>query len=252
MFTVFANFFIDTEERFLRMTDSYGSFSTVAAERWVVNVRGAFAEDVHRYLSVRLGERYYPSSIESAGGWLQDSLMCARNIETAYVLCWLEDHICMCGSNTLSHVVAEMSRKKLALLMHSFWQNGVARDRYRGVELEKGDLLDFFIDDASTNRISQRNHGGSYIISLPSIMSADLFRKVLSVDNENPHNWPKATPFAFEKDPYQVQWLPLARAIPKFELFCPIDDDHGVPGTCLQARGLYPLRQSRDSYAWHR
>ena len=249
MFTVFANFFIDTEERFLRMTDSYGSFSTVEAERWVVNARGAFAEDVHRYLSIRLGAKYYPSSIESAGGWLQDSLMCSFKIETAYVLCWLEDHICMCGSNILSRIIAEMDRKKLTLLMHSFWQNGVARDRYRGVDLQKGDLLDFFIDDALTNRIIQRNHGGSYIISLASIMSTDLFRKVLSVDNENPHNWPKATPFAFEKDPYQVQWLPLVRAIPKFELFCSIDDDHRIPGTCLQARGLYPFRQPRHSYA---
>jgi len=232
------------------MTDSYGSFSAIGAHRWIVNVRGKFADDAHRYLSIRLGKKYYPSSLESREGWLHDSLICAQNVETSYVFCWIEDHICLCGPSLLSKIVAEMDEKQISLMMYTFWQNGIARARYDGIVLENGVFLDSFTDTVATNNIIQKNHGGSYIISLASIMRADLFRRVLAANQENPHNWPIATPFSFEKDPFQAQWLPLVRAIPKFELFCSIDDDHGVPGTCLQARGLYALRQPRHSYTW--
>jgi hypothetical protein len=57
------------------------------------------------------------------------------------------------------------------------------------------------------------------------------------------------TPFNFEKNPEANEWLPLRRAIPKVELFAPIDDDHCHPGSSLQSRGLYPLRVGRQSYA---
>ena len=42
--TIFANFRIDNEERYLRMQDSFLSFKDISAEKWVVNVRGPYKE----------------------------------------------------------------------------------------------------------------------------------------------------------------------------------------------------------------
>ena len=41
--SVFANFFIDTEERFLRMIDSYESFEEAQIDSYVINVRGKYS-----------------------------------------------------------------------------------------------------------------------------------------------------------------------------------------------------------------
>ena len=45
-FTVFANFFIDTEERFLRLKDSFFSFSSADIHEWIINIRGEYKENV--------------------------------------------------------------------------------------------------------------------------------------------------------------------------------------------------------------
>ena len=45
-FTVFANFYIDTEERFLRLKDSFFSFDKANISEWVINTRGKYKEDV--------------------------------------------------------------------------------------------------------------------------------------------------------------------------------------------------------------
>ena len=49
-FTVFANFYIDTEERFLRLKDSFFSFDKANISEWVINTRGKYKEDVKNFL----------------------------------------------------------------------------------------------------------------------------------------------------------------------------------------------------------
>ena len=43
--------------------------------------------------------------------------------------------------------------------------------------------------------------------------------------------------------------MPLKTAIPKFEIFAPIDDDMGGYPCSLQTRGLYPKREIRQIVA---
>jgi|TARA_B110000495_G_C22509073_1_gene311642 hypothetical protein len=49
-FTVFANFNIDGEERFLRMQDSFFSFYKSNILEWHINVRGDYKEKVKKFL----------------------------------------------------------------------------------------------------------------------------------------------------------------------------------------------------------
>ena len=48
--TIFANFFIDSEERFIRMKDSFSSMNKIECESYLVNVRGSYAREVVNFL----------------------------------------------------------------------------------------------------------------------------------------------------------------------------------------------------------
>ena len=49
--TVFANFSIDNNERFLRLKDSFSSFCDILPDEWVVNVRGSKRNEVAEFLA---------------------------------------------------------------------------------------------------------------------------------------------------------------------------------------------------------
>ena len=48
--TIFANFCIDSEERYLRMIDSLKSFKNANILSWCLNIRGKYKERAKKYL----------------------------------------------------------------------------------------------------------------------------------------------------------------------------------------------------------
>jgi hypothetical protein len=247
--TVFANFFIDTEERFLRMQDSFHSFSSISANRWVINVRGRYSTKTQDFLRLHLGDKLTSYELNSEEGWFHDVRIMLPNINGEYVFFWLEDHINLAKIDLLENIVKEMQEKDLEYMLYSFWQNGRLRQRYNGISLTRGTYLDFFQYNISNHSIIQSNVGGSYIISVAAIFKFSLFKSIVMADDPIPRRWPKETPFDFEKSPQDTHWLPIKMAISKQELFASIDDDHECEGYCLQSRGLYPIRENRKSYA---
>jgi hypothetical protein len=245
--TIFANFFIDNEERFLRMKDSLQSMKAINVDCYVVNVRGRFTQQVIAHLKSNV-EKLHMFSIESTAGWFYDTSKISHLITTSYVLPWIEDHICMVPERVNS-VVNDMEKSNADLLTYSFWHNGKFLQRYKAIEQADAGLITWFDHTQENNDQVQNNQYGmkSYLISYASIIKADLFKKIIN-DGGREQRWSKMTPFDFEKAPEDTRWLPLRRANPKFELFASIDDDHGEPGSCLQIRGLYPKRIDRQTY----
>ena len=246
---IFANFFIDRAERFLRMQDSFRSFKDISADKWVINVRGRYAEQTLAFLRSHIGDKLVGYKLHSKEGWFHDTRQMLPDINGDYVLFWLEDHINLADVKVLDNIVIEMKEKRLDIMLYTFWQNGRLRQRYNGVDFISGNYIDYFEHNVNNNRIIQNNPGGSYLIAIPSILSQKLFKKVVVADDPIPKRWPKETPFDFEKAPNDTQWLPLKVALPRQELFASIDCDHGHEGYCLQSRGLYPVREERQSYA---
>ena len=247
---IFANFFIDTPERFLRMKDSFVSFEDVRANKWVINIRGRFADQAGRFLKEKLGEKLFLFQLSSNDGWFYDTRQMLKALDSDYVLFWIEDHICMCGAQKLDQLIIEMAEHEIHQLNYSWWQNGLWLKRYDGVLKESGKHVDFFEHNIETHRIAQKN-GDTYLISVTGVFSLKLFRKIVLTDDPIPKRWPIEVPFDFEKSPSDVHWLPIRVALPKEELFANIDDDHGVEGYSLQSRGVYPIREARISYANH-
>ena len=86
MLSVFANFRIDSNERFIRLKDSFFSFKDCKIDNWVINIRGNFKNDVAMFLS----ENIITSDIqityyESPLGWISDSYKLVGSIKNDYV-----------------------------------------------------------------------------------------------------------------------------------------------------------------------
>jgi len=144
--------------------------------------------------------------------------------------------------------IEEMKMKEIDVLTYSFCFQDQAFVYYGNDDILDGDLIYWFEHTTQNNEVIQKNiPGGIRLISYASIIKNSVFQKVL-FENKI-FIWPKETPFDFEIYPTEIQFLPLKRAIPKYELFASIDSDNGVPGTSLISRGLYIERIPRQSYA---
>ena len=249
LLNIFANFYIDSHERYLRMIDSFNSFKDINAEKWIINTRGKYAEETMLFLRENLGTILIAHQRHSKEGWFHDTRQMLSDIDGDYVLFWLEDHINLAEIDVLDKIVSEMKEKDLDYMPHTWWQKGRLRERYQGVPLTNGRYIDYFEHNVTNNPTIQSNVGGSYLISSASICKLSFFTKIVLADDPIPKRWPKETPFDFEKAPNDTHWLPITVALPRQELFASIDCDHGCDGYSLQSRGIYPVREGRKSYA---
>ena len=73
-FSVVANFYIDTEERFLRLKDSFYSFCKSNILSWHINIRGNLKHQVKNFLQNEIEssklEIYF---LETNNGWIKDT-----------------------------------------------------------------------------------------------------------------------------------------------------------------------------------
>ncbi len=238
--TIFANFYINDEERFLRMKDSFRSFKDIDAKQWLVNVRGKYKFDTLFFLHEQLGYKLVPSTLESKRGWFYDTQQLLPHITTDFVFFWLEDHLNLIPVNEYREILDEMKESRSEYMCHSFWHKGQAFKTYEVLpKKEMKHISTFTLDRPAYAKI---RHHRDYLISMVGIFSANLFKKIILRGEYFMRQWPRKTPLNFEKRFYDTQWLPIKYALTKRELFASIDDDHSEPGYSLQSRGLYPIR----------
>ena len=246
LLTVFANIRVDNEERFIRMKDSFDSFSDIEAE-WIVNIRGNYGTRCKEYIENKISNRCKVTTLESGNGWMSDSKKLAQKINTKYVMVWVEDHICMCISEHINDLVQEIDTFNVEYMNHTWYFNGLIHEYYADIEKTKYDNISCFTLTKSIQKNLKFGLRRPYIISMPSFFSRDLFTEIVSSKHPYLRRWPKETPFDFEKGPKDYKWLPIKMAIPHKEIFACIDDDNGVEGYSLQSRGLYESREKRNT-----
>ena len=240
--SIFANFYINDEERFLRVKDSFLSFKDIEAENWVINVRGKFKHDLQKFLRDKLGSKLIPHELESEDGWFCDTEKMLKDIRGDFVLLWLEDHINMTDVGNYGKIINDMKSSGAEYMTHSWWFSGKPLLVYKDIEKKELETLySFDLTKSDSEHITEKH--SMYIISLLGIFSNSLFKRIITTGPPLFRVYPKKTPLDFEKGGYETEWLPLKYAIPKFELFASIDD--GGDEYSLQGRGLYPKREVR-------
>jgi len=250
--TIFANFRIDSEERLIRMQDSFHSFCEADIEMWVVNIRGQLKNEAAEFLKKNLGGRLKLFELESKNGWFHDSRQMLHEINSEYVFYWIEDHLCLAGVDYFNQVVSEMKILDAEYLLYSWFHQGEALKSYSCLPSVDGKTIIKVDYDAKMHRqrigiLNKNKLFPTYIISCTAIFNVKLFKKVVATNDPIFKRYPKDSPFDFEKSQRYTHWLPIRVAQTKLEFFAPIDDDQGRVGYSLIARGLYPSRVLRES-----
>ena len=249
-YTVFANFNIDTEERYLRMKDSFFSFYKSNVHDWCINIRGKYKNKVKIFLKKNISKNLNIFFLESKKGWISDTLNITNHIKTNIIFFWIEDHICIDSVSKINSVVEEMHKNKIDHLIYTFFHRGNFINPLNVVNHEiKKNILFFRYDKKNYRTLDswykKENLSPSYLISACSFMSLNLFKKNLSL-SKTKKKYNPMLPFNFEKSFEEKKILPFNAGVLKKELFVSIDDNHGENGYCLIDRKLYPDRVNKN------
>jgi hypothetical protein len=244
---IFANFRIDNKERYLRMQDSFLSFKDISAQKWVINIRGEYKKKAFSFLNKHLKGKLCFYELESDKGWFYDSNKMLAAVDSDFVFVWIEDHINMVDTSKYDEILYEMDKNNCDHLAYTWWHD-ISKKKFDPLTKKESKNLNFYKINEDNIRIVEDNMKRSfYIISLASILSSSLFKKILTSSHPFLKRWPKGLPFDFEKRSTDLEFVPFIHSVPKFELFASIDDDHGSPGYSLINRGLYPDRNTREN-----
>ena len=248
--TVFANFSIDSEERFLRLKDSFFSFSKGNIDNWVINIRGNFKEQVKIFLTAHINTKVDIFFNESENGWCADTLNLIPYIKNKVIFFWIEDHICIKDINYFNNLVDQIYKYNIDYLLYSFFHQGKLLTNTKFIDCVSLNHFCYFdYNETNYNKLDllykKENIAHDYLISAASFLSLDLFKKNISI-SEKKFKYNSKLPFNFERSFFEKEILPFRNAILNEELFVSIDDDHGEKGYSLISRGQYPNRISRN------
>lgn len=244
--SVFANFFINDKERYLRAIDSFKSFEKANIEKWIINSRGIYSNKIQNYLKKKLKKKLIFSTLDS-GNWFEDTKKLLKHIDTKLVFLWTEDHININGHNYFNKIVKDMIENNIDYLEYSWFFYGIKLSSYKiHPHKETKNLIYLNYDTKILKRrlefydIKGCNNLFDYIIAHQSIQKKDLFFKLIYKNKFG--FFRKHLPFSIEKNKRFKSWLPYKIGIVKKEFFVSIDDDTYCKNYCLINRGLYPDR----------
>jgi len=249
--TVFANFFIDNEERLQRMKDSYRSFEKIQPREWIINIRGKLKLETGEFLKKEIGDKVKIFYLNSTFGWSYDSKKIFINISGEYVLNWIEDHILLAPPKILLNCIKEMDKYNVDQLWYSWFLPTVLSPFDQIEKMNQGSYITCRkIGNLECAKLREfRKKNGNFndfcIVSAQSIMKKSFFQKVLYSNKPYFKRYPRKTPYDFEKRSKDNVSKEIVHAIPNKELFVSIDDDLHNPGYSLISRGLYENRMSR-------
>ena len=244
---IFSNFFIDNEERLQRMKDSFFSFKDINPKEWVINIRGSLKHKAGNFLKKELGENLNLFYLQSKQGWMYDSLIISKKINSDYVFYWIEDHILISSPIDLKNCIMEMKEFDVEHFSYTFFLDEV-RKNYDLIEPYKlGKYTKVYkLDKKNCSKIRQLA-GEFYTVSSASIMQKDFFIKILLSPKPYLKRFHRNLPFDFEKVSNDKISPVILHSLPNQEQFVVIDDDNYQPGHSLISRGLYPNRISRNN-----
>ena len=185
--------------------------------------------------------------MESKEGWFHDTRIMLKDIDSDFVFFWIEDHINMVNIIKYDEILNEMKENQCDHLLYSWWHNNYKKTFSSLVVKESGSLNIYEMNRENIKTIEKNIGHYFYIISATSITSTKLFKKIITSNHPRLKRWPKSTPFDFEKRSTDMEFVVFNHAVPKFELFASIDDNHSSGEKySLIDRGLYPNRMSRE------
>lgn len=264
MFTVFANFRIQSADRLERLTQCLEHLARARSDAWVFNIRGEMKLQAAALIRELAPGPLHLSHLESEAGWFHDTLQVLEHVPSEFVVFAIEDHFLMANPLTLERTVQEMHELRIDHLEFSWFPRVPARVLMQDMPAYEGAFTVWADVDLAANVQRHRNyeahlgHSGSvYLFALCAIVRTELFRKVCRSHHPDRRRFDIRAPFDAERSGCDVDLLPIRIAHPKVELFAALDDDNIHPGSSLHQRGLYrnlslreQLQQGEADHNW--
>ena len=143
--SVFANFYIDSEERFLRLKDSFFSFYRCNFYSWNINIRGEYKQQVESFLRMNVKENLNIYFLDTDKGWMEDSMTIIEEVKSSLIFIWVEDHICIKNEKILNNIIDEMFENQVDNLIYSWFHKGRYKSPLNFLKFQKLKNYYFFV-----------------------------------------------------------------------------------------------------------
>lgn len=220
-------------------------------DSWSIRLRGEYADQalaklesmqLKGSLKIRIGETFKD--------WKSNTLEQVLDFRSKYYLLLQEDHLLTCSPNNFDKTILEAMSNGIEILNLSAFET--YRETRKIMEtlpnfIKNQDLIYGILDKESLEILKQNSQYPRYPVSLLSLLSIKMISKLLMTDRPFWRKFHYNTPFDFEQSPAQSWYLPVKFGLPRYEIYCCIDDDIKIPGSSLQSRGMYPVDYTRKS-----
>lgn len=158
-----------------------------------------------------------------------DYLFNLNKTKSNYVLHFEEDHLFVCNNlEYIEKILIICEKYKVDLIKSTF--NEIENISYKDIIpiFEDDNCKVICMDKCNQEKVA-KSFGGRYFIGVNCIFERKFAFKFWSrkIKSYRPH------PFEFQYYNKQFQHILM---IPKKEIMCVIDDDHGLPGSCYLSR----------------
>ena len=133
-YSILTNFFINDKETLQRMKDSLDSFKSANSQKWIVNIRGKYKDQTRSYIENLLGSKCKITHYDFKD-WQKETKIIINEINSDYILYWVEDHILQVDSKILDEVVNEMKITHSDYLSYTFYCFGYHKNIYDNLKL---------------------------------------------------------------------------------------------------------------------
>ena len=240
--TIIYNVRLDSEYRVNRFCKSIELLENIDGLHFSVRIRGLQANTAEIWLKNLVKRKILKNFVIMSGStynnWKLDCLeQIFRSKSQTYILAQ-EDHFLIADVENFRSAIVDFQETKSDYLALSFFRNYsefVHSTQWTAQGTTKN-LRYWDVSKASWQNLMPEKK--MYLVNLLGAFTYDFLYKILVSEKPFIKYFDVNHPYDFEQRPSENWYLAMRFAIPNFEIFACVDDNHGYDGTSLISRGI--------------
>jgi hypothetical protein len=247
--TILFNIRLNSDYRLKRFIKSIELIKDSNTTDLSIRIRGSHAKVAIKYAEVLLKNHSGNISFweqSSYQNWKLDTLEQVRADNNQFFFITQEDHLLNTGIEFFDQFNNELIKIKPDFIPVSFFQNYNFIKPLLPLDKHKsGETMNYWSITKSEWQNTQKIQK-FYLLSFVGIYEISLLKHCLKSEKPYIKRFSVNSPYHFEKREIEDSVFPIRFALPKKEIYCCIDDDHGFPGSSLISKGLYNFDVERS------
>ena len=247
--TILYNIRLNSEYRLKRFIKSIELIKDSNTTDLSIRIRGSHAKVAIKYSDALL--KNYSGNVNfweqsSYQNWKLDTLEQVRADKNQFFFITQEDHLLNTKIEFFDQLNRELIKTKPDFIPITFFQNyNFIKPLLPLDKHESSVTMNFWSITKSEWQNTQKIHK-FYLLSFVGIYEISLLKHCLKSEKPFIKRFNVNSPYHFEKREIENSVFPIRFALPKKEIYCCIDDDHGFPGSSLISKSLYNFDVERS------